>query len=187
MSRTVWWTHRGVLVAGIVVALSLLLNVSLLAAQRLVKSKAHSYPKSPVLLEQTKVTLFETFSPPEQFGIPGAARSRVRYANRNLPPTLMLDGRVVCVNRSVQGIEALKLTIVLFDAFHQSISVLGQQGASLVKQIVTSLPKNASKELTWQERVDSTDIYEVAVVLTGVRFADGSVWLAPNVELVDIF
>ncbi len=186
MSRTVWWTNQGVVVGGIVAVLSLLLNVPLLAAQRFVKSKTHSYPNSPVLLERAKVTLFETFSPPAQFGIPGAARSRVRYANQPLSPTLMLDGRVVCVNRSTQGIEALKLTIVLFDAFHQSISVPGQ-GASLVKQIVTPLPKNTSKELTWQERMDSTDIYEVAVVLTAVRFADGSIWLAPDVELIDVF
>ena len=52
---------------------------------------------------------------------------------------------------------------------------------------MTSIPRGASERLTWEQRVDSLDVYEVAVVVTRVRFADGSVWMAPNEELVDIF
>ena len=36
-------------------------------------------------------------------------------------------------------------------------------------------------------RVGTSDVYEVAVVVTKVRLGDDSLWVAPGEELVDIF
>jgi len=172
------------------VALASFLSAApLWAGQHALKSKARNYPNTPVTLEQSKVTLVETFATPLQAGIPGTSQSRIRDANHPgglLPAAVMLSGEALCVNRSAQAIEAIKLSVVFLDAFHQAIELPGQRGAYVVKQIVESVPRKSSKVIAWEQRVETSEIYEVAVVVTGVRFSDGSVWLAPDIELIDI-
>lgn len=188
MSRRFCWAHRalGLGAAGVLGACACSL---LWAAQRPVKSTAHNYANAPVALSGSKVSLIETFATPSQAGIPGSGRSRIQYANRKdlIPPTRMLTGKVVCTDTSNQAIEALQLTLVFLDAFRGAISVLGQRDRYVVKQLVVSIPRKSSKVITWEQRVDTAEIYEVAVVVTGIRFADGSVWLAPKEELIDVF
>jgi len=83
-------------------------------------------------------------------------------------------------------VEALELSLVVLDAFHEAVQPgLGQQAP--VHREVVSLPAGASTHLTWEQPWGGTEAYEVAVVITAVRFADGSVWRAPKEELVDIF
>ena len=188
MSRRVRWANRalGLGAAGV---LSVCVCSLLWADQRPMRSKAHNYANAPVTLSGSKAILVETFATPSQSGIPGSGRSRIPYVNRKefVPSTLMLAGEVVCTNTSTQAVEAVKLTLVLLDAFHGAIGIPGQQDRYAVKQLVMLIPRQSSKSITWEQRVDTAEIYEIAAIITGVRFADGSVWLAPSEELIDVF
>lgn len=160
------------------------------ALQRTLRSKAHNYANTPVKVTQSKVTLLDVFPTPTQSGVPDAGKSRVRYANRAglLPRSYRLRGELSCVNESAQAIEAVKLTVVILDAFHQAVAVPGQRSAYAVEQIVEPIPRGGAKRLLWERDVGTTaEVYEVAVVVTAVRFSDGSVWIAPDEELVELF
>ena len=85
-----------------------------------------------------------------------------------------------------QAVEAISVVVIPMDAFHQPL-LTGQADASAVQQIVMTIPRGVSRPIAWQQRVHSTDVYEVAVVITRVRFADGTIWAAPNEELLDVF
>ncbi len=66
------------------------------ALQRPVKSKTHNYPKAPVEIRRSSVTLVETFTNPTQYvdNERQAKTSRVRYANRAglAPSVYVLQG-----------------------------------------------------------------------------------------------
>ncbi|MBI4341337.1 MAG: hypothetical protein HY598_03550 [Candidatus Omnitrophica bacterium] len=160
------------------------------ALQRAVKTKLHNYPNAPVEIKRSEITLVETFASPTQANSEASTRrSQIRYANRDglAPSSFMLQGRALCVNRAAQPVAAFALTIVALDAFHQPIQLPGRRGVYAVQQVVASLPRGGSKEITWQVAAGSSEVYEVAVVVTRVRFADESLWVAPGEELVDIF
>ena len=185
MSR---WRDRLIRGGAIYVA-SAVLCVSLWALQKVLASKVHNYPNTPVEVKRSKVTLVETYATPGQLVTPGtkARTTRVRYANRAglTPSVFMLNGEVVCTNTSPQAVEALSVAIVVLDAFHEALAVGGQR--YVTKQVMEPLPRGGSKTITWEQQLSSQDAYEVAVVVTRVRFADGSVWAAPQEELLDIF
>ena len=162
------------------------------ASQRPITCKAHNYDKAPVLIKQTKATLVETYSTPTQ-SVPQEAsvkRSRVQYANRAglLPTTYELQGEVLLYNGAEQPIEAVGLTVVLLDAFHEQIQSIGRSASTRgQQQVVVQLPKRNTKAVTWQTAVGVSEIYEVVVVVTRARFADGTVWAAPAEEIIDVF
>ena len=160
------------------------------ALQKAVKSKLHNYPNAPVEIKRSQVTLVETFATPTQ-ALPDASsrKSHIRYANRDglSSSTYLLNGSVLCLNRASQAVSAFALTIVALDAFHQPIHLSGQRDVYAVQQVVASLPRGGSKEINWQLTASSADVFEVAVVVTKVRFGDDSLWVAPGEELVDIF
>lgn len=193
--RLMWRSLRSrrLMTGGMVLLLLLgITEGSLLAEQRAVKSKILNYPNTPVHIKQAKVMLVETFLLPTQAWTPEARGSRVRYANQagQTPSTFVLEGTVLCVNKSSQAIEGIGLSLVFLDLFHQPIQPAGllQPGALLRKPIVVSLSRGDSTRVSWQHPVGmSSEIYEVAVVVTTVRFADGSVWQAPREELLDVF
>ena len=190
MSAHVGVSHRA-LKAATLSLLGVLVCTSLWALQRALKSKIHNYPNTPVEVKRSEVTLVETFATPTQAGSTesGTKKSRVRYANREglSPSTFVLNGELYCLNKSSQMVEALALTVVALDAFHQPIQLPGQRQGYVVQQVLEKLPRGASKQIAWEQPVASSDVYEVAVVVTRVRFADGSVWFAPGEELIDIF
>ena len=161
------------------------------ALQRTLKSKAHNYPKAPVEVTRSQVSLVETFTSASQFMTTEtkAKTTRVRYANRAglAPSVFMLSGEITCVNMSTQPVEAVSLTVVPLDAFHQPIGAAGQQPGFTMQQTLGSLPRGGTKRITWEQPVGSADVYEVAVIITLVRFADGKVWTAPEEELLDTF
>ena len=161
------------------------------ALQRTLKSKAHNYPKAPVEVTHSQVSLVETFTSPTQFmtSETKAKTTRVRYANRAglSPSVFMLNGEITCANTSAQPVEALSMTVVPLDAFHQPIGSPGQQPGFTMQQALGSLPRGGTKRITWEQPVGSADVYEVAVIITRVRFADGKVWTAPEEELLDTF
>ncbi len=182
-------SRRSVLWAMSLGALCVLGSPPLWALQRAVKAKSHNYPHTPMVVKQVKATLTEVFGMPTQAGSAEGAHTHVRYANRanQIPSTYVLKGEAVCVNGSSQSIEAFKLNIVALDAFHQPVHLPNQREPYALKQIVESIPHGGSKAIEWEQVVESEDVYEVAVVVTGVRFADGSVWRAPDEELLDTF
>jgi len=160
------------------------------AMQRTVKSKTHNYPGAPVEIRRSNVTLVETFTAPTQFAMPEtkAKTTRVRYANRAglAPSVYVLNGEITCQNVSPQAVEAISVVVVPLDAFHQPV-LTGQPDASAMQQVVQPIPRGTSRQINWEQRVHSTDVYEVAVVITRVRFADGTIWTAPGEELLDVF
>ncbi len=169
-------------------ALCVLGSPPLWALQRAVKAKPHNYSHTPMTVKQVKATLTEVFGMPAQANAEGA-RTRIRYANQanQTPSTYLLLGEAVCLNGSSQSIEAFKLNIIVLDAFRQPVHLPNQREPYAVKQIIESIPHGSSKSIEWEQAVESEDVYEVAVVVTGVRFADGSVWRAPDEELLDTF
>jgi hypothetical protein len=176
--------------ALVVYGLSAVLAASLWALHKALMAKAHNYPNSPVQVRRSDVELVETYTAPTQYVAANAKAkmSRVRYANRAglTPSVFVMQGETVLANTSSQPVEALSLTIVALDAFHQPLQ-MGGGGAVSVQQVMGPIPRGGTKRHTWEEPVASPDVYEVAVVVTRVRFADGKVWAAPNEELLDVF
>ena len=170
---------------------SLGLTLPVWAIQKTVKSKLYNHQNAPVVLKDSKVALIETFAAPTQVVAQDAAvtRSRVKYANRKgmAPSTFVLKGEVLCQNKSTQQVEAVAFAIVLLDPFHQPIQLPGQASVGAPQQIVLQVPKNGSKPITWERVLKSSDLFEIAVIVTRVRFQDGSVWMAPSEEITDIF
>ena len=181
-------SRRSVLWAMGLGALCVLGSPPLWALQRAVKAKAHNYPHTPMVVKQVKATLTEVFGTPTQANAEDT-RTRIRYANRanQIPSTYILQGEAVCLNGSSQSIEAFKLNIIALDAFHQPIHLPNRREPYAVQQIVKFVPEGSSKSIEWEQVVESEDVYEVVVVVTGVRFSDGSVWHAPDEELLDTF
>jgi len=157
--------------------------------QRSLKTKPRNFHNAPVVVKHAKAFLTEAFSAPTQAAGSDVGKSHVRYANRanKEPLSFELQGEMICVNQSSQPVEALKLAIVPLDAFQQPIRVPGQRDAYAVKQVVVSIPRGGSTRVEWEQAVDASDVYEVAVIVIGVRYADGSVWRAPDEELIDTF
>ena len=182
---------RGVLRAAAYAAACLLLSTAAWAMQRVLKAAAHNYPKAPMEAKRPQATLAETYTAPTQAAGSGDSRARtshVRYANRAglAPSVFVVSGEAQCTNVSQHAVEAFSLAIVVFDAFHQPVQS-GGHGPFIMQQIVERLPRGASKRVTWEQAVGSDDVYEVGVIVTRVRFDDGTVWNAPNEELLDIF
>ena len=161
-----------------------------MADQRPVPSKVFNHDEAPLVLKQVKMTLVETYSSPTQNASPdqAARRSTVKYANRAgmQASTFVLDGQVVCQNVSSKPVEALGLTVVLFDAFHQPLQAAGQAQAATT-QVRLDIPAKQTKTISWQAPMRSEDLYEAAVVITRIRFTDGTTWIAPADEVTDIF
>jgi hypothetical protein len=183
--------RRKLLLAVGVYASCALAAAPLWALQRTLKSKAHSYPNAPVEVRRSQVSLVETFTSPTQFMTSDAKAktTRVRYANRAglAPSVFVLSGDITCANTSSKPVEALSLTVVPLDAFHQPINTPGLQQGFTMQHALGSLPRGGTKRITWEQSVNSSDVYEVAVIITRVRFADGKVWSAPTEELLDAF
>ena len=171
-------------------AACMLIASAVWAMQRTLKCSAHNYEHAPMEAKRSQVALVETFTAPTQVMTTDshARTTRVRYANRAglAPSVFVLSWETLCTNVSPHAIEAFSLAIVAFDAFHQPVQS-GGQGPFIAQQVVERLPRGASKRVTWEQPVGSTDIYEVAVIVTRVRFEGGTMWNAPNEELLDIF
>lgn len=177
--------RRGALVAALLIVSA----QPVWALQRAVRANARNFSGTPVQVKQSQVKLVEAFLSPGQFSVPDPGKARVRYANRAglQPSTYVLRGELVCQNTGDRQVEAVKLAIVIFNAFHEAVLVGPERHRYTVQQLVDVIPRNASKRIAWEQPVGTDDVYEVAVLITGVRFADGSVWIAPDEELVDVF
>ena len=169
---------------------SICIAASAWALQKTLKTKAHTYPNSPIAVKRTNAELIETYTAPTQYVAADAKAktSRVKYANRAgmSASVFVVQGDTQLANTSSQAVEALSLTIVALDAFHQPLQA-GGGGAVAVQQVAGPIARGAFKRHEWQQVITSPDVYEVAVIVTRVRFVDGTVWTAPSEELLDIF
>lgn len=160
------------------------------AADRKVRAAIHNVASSPVELREAMVELIEVFaSPTQRSTTEEAARwSRVEYANRKglLPSKLILRTEAVVINRSPHTIEAVALTAMPLNAFHQTLEMPGQPQYA-IHQVEESLARGASRRVTWEQPVVSTDVYAVLLMATAARFADSSVWMAPRQIIQDLF
>ena len=172
----------------LVAAMLLVWSQPAAALQRSVKAAVTAFSSTPVDIQQPRVRLLETFLSPTQ--VPGDAgtESRVRYANRKQAPQLMLTGEGTFVNRSLQRIEAVALTTMPRDAFGESLEAgAGEQGVYKLHRFTEPIAKGGVLPFTWEQAITSDDIYEVAIAITAVRFADGSIWLAPKDKVTETF
>ena len=187
MRRVSWRRSHAVMLF----VMTMMVALSAWASERTLKATTHNYPKTPVELQHATASLVQVFATPTQYWTPDGKTTgtRIRYANRAglSPSTFVLQGEVSCTNKSTQPVEAIALTIVALDAFHQPIHALISQQSYAVQQIVVSLPKGATKRIKWEQLVRVEDIYEVAVIATRARLANDTIWTAPNEELIDIF
>lgn len=172
----------------IVAALCVLCASPAAAMQRSVKAAVKTFASTPVELQDPNIHLRETFSSPTQSAGDGPAESRVRYANRKQSPQLVLTGECVLVNRSPQRIDAVAVTTMPVDAFGEGVDTSqGQQGVYRLHRVTEPIVKGGSVTFSWEQPVTSDDVYEVAIAVTAVRFADGSVWIAPKDKLTETF
>ena len=157
------------------------------AVQRDIKAKCHTFKNAPVQATNPRVRLVEIFATSTSLSDPTSQQvhgTRVRYMNRanQLPSAFVLSGEVTCVNRSPKLIQAIKLTVVPMNAFHEAMrsSTTDTTG----NQVMLSLSPGSSRVVSWEQRAPSSDVYQVAVVVTAVTFANDEVWRAPDEELI---
>lgn len=157
------------------------------AGEQSLRVKVFNPAHAPVLLADPHAILIEEFVRPGEEWSPGASRSGVNSVNHPLVSVLTVAGEVSCINKSPQVVEAVGLLVVSLDAFHERTQSLLQSASHTSQHTHLSLARRGSKKLRWTQRAGSKDLYELAIVVRAVRFADGSVWQAPQEELVDVF
>ncbi|MDP3703787.1 MAG: hypothetical protein Q8R78_05310 [Candidatus Omnitrophota bacterium] len=168
----------------------LCLSASVWALEREVKVELHHAPSTPVDIKESQVRLVEVFASPVQGALleDPTAWTSVEYANRRgrTPSKLLLKGDTVLLNRSPHTIEVIALTVMPMDAFRQGFESIGQ-GPYKIHQVEEWLPSRTSKRVSWEQICGSADVYSVAILVTAVRFSDGSVWTAPREAVQSIF
>lgn len=179
------WTLVALL--GAVGGLCLVMSTPGWALRQTIRAKTLTVPDAPVLPKDPTVTLVEVYGTPTQIPIPGTQvqQRRVKYANRAgvWPSSYLLQGEVWCHNRSEERIEALALSVVFLDAFSQTVRASMEGGSYSIQKIVQPLPRGSSLRVAWEQPVTSPEIYEVAVLITSARFADGTIWTAPQEQI----
>ncbi len=179
------------LLAHAAIVLSLGVSPPGWALQKAVKSAVTQSPTSPVEIQRSQVTLTEVFASPTQ--IPGEPLQDggVRYLNRKGQQwsQLKLEGSLILRNRSPQRVEAVAVTTMPLDAFHKPLDPqgVGGQGPYQLHRITEPLARGGTLQFEWEQPVGSDEVYEVAVVVTAVRFMDGSIWTAPREQLTETF
>lgn len=168
-------------------ACCLVASTALWAAEHALRARVFNPPHAPVLLKEPRATLVEEFLAPGQAWSPGVRGHRVANANHPRVSVFVIEGDVTCDNRSPQAVEAVGLMVVSLDAFHERTQSLLESAVYTSQHTDLSLSRRGSRRLRWRQPASSKDIYELAIVVRGVRFTDGSVWRASDEELVDIF
>lgn len=156
-----------------------------IAFEREIKSRIANYDEAPVTLRTAQVKLVQTYSDLAQapFMImdgkdTGLRRSRVRHLNRlnEQIPTYLLQGALELRNETRRSIDMLQLTTVFFNAFRERIRT--DRDA-----VQIALVPRQRKTLAWSKGVPHEEVFEMVVVISAVRFTDGSVW-SPTEELI---
>ena len=94
-----------------------------------------------------------------------------------------LRGEMKCWNKSSKAADGVGLLIVPFDADHKPLST----GRSNLVRVNSTINGGAERALPWQVQVKEIAATEVLVAILSIKFSDGTIWSAPNVEAVDFF
>lgn len=153
--------------------------------QREVRTRFAHYDDAPVIVQQATVRLVQTYSAPSQFPLALAegtdlkvSRSRVRNLNRlnQQVPTYQLRGELDVRNATRKVVDMLQITTVFFNAFHERISTVQES-------LPSTIAARQRKTITWTKSLPDEEVFELFVVISAVRFTDGTVW-SPEEELI---
>ena len=70
-----------------------------------------------------------------------------------------------------------------FDKHHKAL----QSGRENIARVQGPVRGGGERRLSWKTTVRSSHVVEVTVAILTIKFTDGSIWQAPNVELVGFF
>ncbi|MBI4354299.1 MAG: hypothetical protein HY595_03580 [Candidatus Omnitrophica bacterium] len=160
-------------------------TAEVMAVQRDVRTRTANYEEAPVLLQDARVRLTQTYSAPSQFPLVLSdgtdvriQRSRVRHLNRlnQQVPTYQLQGQLELRNTSRKTVAMLQITTVFFNGFHERLSMEQES-------ILHTLPPKQTKMLSWAKSLPDEETFEMFFIISAVRFSDGTVW-SPEEELI---
>lgn len=165
---------------ALLICSGLLIVSDALSDQRLLAVVIANYPEAPVIVRHAQVKVVELYVSPAQLPLPDLEmpRSRVRYMNfkGKTPPSYQLEGDIRCLNHAAKRVEAIQVTYVFLNLFHESLE---REDATLMGRI----EPGATTTLSWSRVFRSREADEVRLAITAVRFSDGSVWRAPSKDL----
>lgn len=153
--------------------------------QREVRTRFAHYDDAPVIVQEATVRLVQTYSAPSQFPLAlsegsdlKVSRTKVRNINRlnQQVPTYQLHGQLDVRNATRKTVDMLQLTTVFFNAFHERLSTVQDS-------LPSTLSARQRKTITWTKSLPNEEVFELFVVISAVRFTDGSVW-SPEEELI---
>ena len=157
-----------------------------LADQRLLRTRIANYDHALVVLEQASTQLVEVYGDPNQVALAIIANGqmnrpalkRVRYLNRmnQEVATYQLEGELSLRNTTPKTVTALEITTIFFNAFRERISTERQT-------LIGSIEPRRTQRVQWSRPLPQKDTYELYVVVTKIRFDDGTIW-APVQELI---
>lgn len=122
-------------------------------------------------------------------GQPSPAASTSTFVSSNTLPTrstgvsYLLKGEVKCWNKSPNGVEAIGVMVLPFDADHNAYS----DGRNNLLRLDGTIIGGAEVTLPWKVPVTERTMVEVVVAILTIKFANGTIWKAPDVEIVDFF
>ena len=94
-----------------------------------------------------------------------------------------LKGEIRCWNKSPKTADALGLLVVPLDEDANALS----SGRKSLARVDGPIRSGQELSLPWELSVKAPDVAEVNVIILSVKFDDGTVWQAPDVEKVDFF
>ncbi|MBI2103966.1 MAG: hypothetical protein HYT90_00090 [Candidatus Omnitrophica bacterium] len=153
--------------------------------ERAVRTRIANYEEAPVSLRAASTQLVRTYDNPNQISLAAleggdrqVKRSRVQYINRlnQQAATYLLEGELELRNQTRKDIAALQITTVFLNAFRERI---GTERQSLSEP----LRPGQTKQVRWSRGLPYQDVFELYVIVTAVRFSDGTVW-SPADELI---
>ena len=173
------------------------------AGEQLIKSTPQNYSDVPVLARSATTVLVErrvsTPDPSSTASRPAPSRALVsaehsdqtasRFvaatpaASKTTTSEHVLKGDVRYWNRSSKTVELLGLLVAPFDSDHNSLT----PGRLNVVRIAKQITGGHEQTIPWELRTPVVNIEEIVVAVLSVKFSDGTMWEAPNVEMVDFF
>ena len=153
--------------------------------QRTVRVRVANYEETPVVVQAASAQLVQTYSHPGQFPLAEVGgeevqvkRSRVRYVNKlnQEIPIYVLEGELTLRNHTHKEVAVLQLTTVFLNAFRERIATEQQSVTEVLRPLETRV-------IRWSRSLPHQEIFELYVIVTRVRFSDGTIWTATE-ELI---
>ena len=94
-----------------------------------------------------------------------------------------LKGEIKCWNKSAKTADALGVLVVPLD--EDANALIG--GRKSMARVDGPIRSGQEVALPWELSLKATEVAEVSVVILTIKFADGTIWQAPDVEMVDFF